>query len=286
MTRPLRIEFPGALYHVTARGDRRKAIFIDDRDRLAWLEILEAVCSRFHLVVHAYCQMTNHFHLMVETVEGNLSQCMRQLNGTYTQFFNRRHGYVGHVLQGRYHALLVEKEAYLLTLARYIVLNPVRAGMVSAVDEWDWSSHRFTSAKSRAPGWLAVEPLLSRFGSARDEAIASYRQFIDEGVGAESPLKNVQHQLILGDDAFVRRHRGGMNAAEMPGIARAQRRLAALTLAEYRQQYPDRDEAIARAYWSTAFTMAEIGAFFAVGYSTVSRAVRRHVVDATNWTSN
>lgn len=130
MTRPLRLEYPGALYHVTARGDRRGTIFADIRDREAWLEVLRMVCTRCHFVVHAYCQMTNHYHLMVETVEGNLSQGMRQLNGIYTQQVNRRHGLVGHVLQGRYHAILVQKEAYLLALARYIVLNPVRAGMV------------------------------------------------------------------------------------------------------------------------------------------------------------
>lgn len=230
--------------------------------------------------------MTNHFHLMVETIEGNLSQCMRQLNGTYTQRFNRRHGYVGHVLQGRYHALLVQKETYLLTLARYIVLNPVRAGMVSAAEEWKWSSHCFTSAASQSPAWLAVDPLLSRFGQARDEAIANYRQFINEGVGEESPLKNVQHQLILGDDEFVLKHRDGMVASDMTAIAKVQRRTAALNLGEYRKHFPDRDEAIARAYWSTAFTMAEIGAFFSVGYSTVSRAVQNHTSNTAGWRSS
>ena len=124
MTRPLRLEFPGALYHVTSRGDRCGIIFRDDRDREAWLEVLRTVCMRCHFVVHVYCQMTNHYHLMIETVEGNLSQGMRQLNGIYTQQFNRRHGLVGHVLQGRYKAILVQKEANLLELARYIVLNP------------------------------------------------------------------------------------------------------------------------------------------------------------------
>lgn len=116
MTRPLRLEFSGALYHVTSRGDRREDIFLSDDDRNDWLEVLGTVCARFNWVVHAFCQMTNHYHLLVETVDGNLSGGMRQLNGLYTQRFNRRHDLVGHLLQGRYKAILVQKEAYLLEL--------------------------------------------------------------------------------------------------------------------------------------------------------------------------
>ena len=127
MTRPLRLEFAGAVYHVTSRGDRREDIYLDDEDRNDWLVVLAMVCDRFNWVVHAYCQMTNHYHLFVETVEDNLSQGMRQLNGVYTQRFNRRHRQVGHLFQGRYKAILVQKEAHLLELSRYVVLNPVRA---------------------------------------------------------------------------------------------------------------------------------------------------------------
>ena len=136
MTRPLRLEFPGALYQFTSRGDRRGTIYRDDTDRLAWQEVLALVCERYHFVVHNFCQMSNHYHLLVETVEANLSQGTRQLNGVYTQHFNRRHKLVGHVLQGRYQAILVQQENYLLELARYIVLNPVRAHMVVSPDDW------------------------------------------------------------------------------------------------------------------------------------------------------
>ena len=140
MARPLRLEFAGALDHVTSRGDRREAIYHDESDRGAWLEALGNVCERFNWVVHAYCQMTNHYHLLVETVEGNLSKGMRQLNGVYTQYFNRRHGLVGHLYQGRSKAILVQKETYLLELPRYVVLNPLRAGMVKSPENWPWSS--------------------------------------------------------------------------------------------------------------------------------------------------
>ena len=130
MARPLRIEFNGALYHITARGDKRADIFEDNEDREQFLNLLKEVCSRFNWQIHAYCLMDNHYHLLVETPEGNLSLGMRQLNGVYTQKFNRKHKRVGHVFQGRIKRIIVEKDAHLLELARYIVLNPVRAKMI------------------------------------------------------------------------------------------------------------------------------------------------------------
>ena len=136
MARPLRIEIAGGLYHVTSRGDRREEIYLTDVDREAWLDIFGEVCRRYHWVCHAYCLMTNHYHIVVETVEGNLSKGMRHLNGVYTQWFNRTHGRIGHVFQGCYKGILVEKDSYLLELARYVVLNPVRARMVADVRIW------------------------------------------------------------------------------------------------------------------------------------------------------
>ena len=134
MARPLRLEFPDALYHVTSRGDRREDNYYADADHQAWLAVLGQVCQRFNWVVYAYCLMSNHYHLLVQTPEGNLSAGMRQLNGVYTQQINRVHGHVGHLFQGRFKAVLVDQESYLLELARYVVLNPVRAGMVA--DAW------------------------------------------------------------------------------------------------------------------------------------------------------
>jgi glycosyltransferase involved in cell wall biosynthesis len=130
MARPLRIEFAGALYHVTSRGDGREDIYLNDEDREVWLEVLGEVCGRYNWVCHTYCLMSNHYHILIETPESNLSLGMRQLNGGYTQRFNKRHNRVGHVFQGRFKGILVDKESYLLELARYIVLNPVRAKMV------------------------------------------------------------------------------------------------------------------------------------------------------------
>lgn len=133
MARPLRLEFTGALYHVTARGNERRRIFLGngDDDRVTFLEVLGRTCERFHWICHAYCLMTNHYHLVVETPDANLSKGVRQLNGVYTRYVNRSHGRVGHLFQGRFKGILVERDSYLLELARYVVLNPVRARIVT-----------------------------------------------------------------------------------------------------------------------------------------------------------
>src|SRR5258706_8306926 len=154
MSRPLRLEFPGAIYHVTSRGNARAPIFADDGDRELFLETLAHVVERFHWLCHAYCLMDNHYHLLIETPDPNLSKGMRQLNGLYTQRFDRRHGRVGHVFQGRFKAILVERDSYLLELCRYVVLNPVRAKMVKQPKQYQWSSYRATAGIDAAPPFL------------------------------------------------------------------------------------------------------------------------------------
>jgi REP element-mobilizing transposase RayT len=273
MTRPLRLEFPGALYHVTSRGNRRNPIYRDDGDRRAWLKVLEQVCKRHHFVIHGFCQMTNHYHLLVETVEANLSQGMRQLNGAYTQHFNWRHRLVGHLFQGRYKAILVQKESYLLELSRYIVLNPLRAKVVSSLDDWQWSSHPYLISEECPPSWLERDWLLSRFGNAHTSAASAYRAFVLAGIGATSPLTAIRHQILLGDDAFVSEHQRLQRSEELAEVARIERRAVALSLAEYQARYTNRNEAMARAYLSTAFTMPQIACAFGVSAKTVSRAV-------------
>ena len=142
MSRPLRIEYPGALYHITSRGNAKMPIFDDDEDRECFIVILGDVVKRFNWVVNAYCMMDNHYHLLVETVDGILSKGMRHLNGVYTQYFNRRHDRVGHIFQGRFKSILVNRESHLLELCRYVVLNPMRAGIVKRMDQYRWSSYR------------------------------------------------------------------------------------------------------------------------------------------------
>ena len=164
MARPLRIEFPHAIYHVTSRGHARQRIVKTDADRQAWLSVLGQVIGRFGWLCHAYCLMANHCHLLIETPQPNLSRGMRQLNGVYTQVFNRRHHRVGHLLHGRFSAILVEKEPHVLELCRYVVLNPVRAKAVTWPGDWLWSSYCATVGELPAPAWLTMDWVLGQFG--------------------------------------------------------------------------------------------------------------------------
>lgn len=276
MARPLRIEFPGALYHVTSRGNERKDIFFGDEDRLVFLETLGGVTERFNWLCHAYCLMTNHYHLLVETLDGNLSKGMRQLNGVYTQYVNRTHRRVGHLFQGRFKGILVQKEAYLLELARYIVLNPVRAGLVRRARDWRWSSYRASTGQVPAPRCLNTDWLLSAFGSDRRTALSGYKRFVTQGMDTDTPWRHLRNQVFLGSEAFVgkmqKRIRPEQPLREVPS---KQRRPVAKGLDYYARRYRVRDRAIAEAYRSGAYSMHEIGTHFGVGRMTVSRAVKK-----------
>ncbi|MEW6131621.1 MAG: transposase [Pseudomonadota bacterium] len=276
MARPLRLELSGGLYHVTSRGDGREDIYLSDQDREAWLEVLAQVCRRFNWVCHAWCQMTNHYHLLIETPEANLAQGMRQLNGVYTQRFNRAHGRVGHVFQGRYKAILVERDSYLLELSRYVVLNPLRAKMVKRLEAWPWSSYLATCGQVPAPAWLQTDWILAQFGKQRVSATRKYVQFVHEGARLPSVWTQLQGQIYLGSEAFVKKMQSKIEQAPTLGeIPRAQRRALTRSLAEFEKRY-ERKEAMARAYLSGQHTMAAIARHFGVHYSTVSRMVREY----------
>jgi REP element-mobilizing transposase RayT len=276
MSRPLRIELAGGLYHVTSRGDRREAIYRDDQDRADWLVLLGEVCRRFNWRCHAYCEMTNHYHFVVETPDANLSPGMRQLNGVYTQMSNRRDGSVGHLFQGRFKAILVERETYLLELARYVVLNPVRAGMVANAADWPWSSYRAMVGLESAAAWLETDWLLGQFGAERLQAQAGYAAFVSQGIGQPRVWDGLRHQVFLGGEAFVDRHRTAAKPLErLREVPRAQRRPLAEPLADIARRYPLSREAMARAFQTGVYTMQEIADYFGVHYSTVSRAVRQ-----------
>ncbi len=275
MARPLRIELAGGLYHVTSRGDRSEDIFFSDDDRHTWLKVFGQVCERFNWVCHAYCQMTNHYHIVVETPDGNLSQGMRQLNGVYTQSVNRIYGRVGHVFQGRFKGILVEKDAYLLELSRYVVLNPVRAGMVADCRDWPWSSYRASVGEQAAPMWLETGWVLGQFAADREQAIHRYVDFVRSGVGLPSLWENLKNQIFLGGESFLNEIQPHIPSAnDLREVPRRQRSPMAKPLGEYDQDGPPY-QAMAKAYLSGDYSMKEIADFFDVHYATVSRAVKR-----------
>jgi REP element-mobilizing transposase RayT len=222
MARPLRLEFEGAIYHVTSRGNDRSPIFRDDSDRNRFLEVLGEIASVTRWSVHAYCLMGNHYHLLLETPRPNLSSGMQRLNGRYTQWFNRRHRRSGHLLQGRYKAILVERDPHLLELCRYVVLNPVRAGIAASAGSWPWSNYRATAGRAAAPKWLEIDWTRSQFSAVKSRASELYRQFVAEGKGARSPLLEVRHQVYLGGEEFLERVDGrlkGMTIGEDVSMA-------------------------------------------------------------------
>ena len=205
MARPLRIEYPGAFYHVTSRGNEQKDVFKSQRDREKFLEYLESSTERYGAVVHAYCLMSNHYHLLLETPAGNLSQIMRHINGAYTTYFNIKRKRSGHLFQGRYKAILVEFDEYAIELSRYIHLNPVRAGMVARPEEYRWSSFNNYIGRGSAPKWLTMETTLDYFGKRAKEARRKYQSFVEDLLGKEydSPFLNTFGTAVLGTAEFI-----------------------------------------------------------------------------------
>ena len=224
MGRPLRIAYSGALYHITSRGNERRSVFLDDEDRLRFLATLKDYHDRYGIIVHEYVLMDNHYHLVMETPGGNLVKVMHGINGGYTGYFNRKYGRAGHLFQGRYKAILVDKESYLVELSRYVHLNPVRAGVVKTPEEYRWSSYPGFINKSKALDWIEYGWVLGRFGEDTTTARKRYRVYV-HGEVTESPLKKVYGQVILGGDSFLaqaRRIIKGDLSAEIIGRKRIQ----------------------------------------------------------------
>ncbi len=207
MSRPLRIEYPGAFYHVTSRGNERKTVFQSNRDREKYLSYLELTHERYGAVIHVYCLMGNHYHLLLETPRGNLSKILHYINGAYTTYFNIKRGRSGHLFQGRFKGILVDKDEYCKELSRYIHLNPVRAGMVKAPLEYPWSSYRYFVGRDKKPKWLTTEFVLRDFGSEGGRGFKKYREYVERGEINElgNPFKRVIASTFLGSEEFIER---------------------------------------------------------------------------------
>jgi REP-associated tyrosine transposase len=205
MARSLRITFPGAFYHVTSRGNERKAVFKSTRDRQKFYEYLETATERYNAVIHAYCLMDNHYHILLETPLGNLPQIMQHINGAYTTYYNVKRARAGHLFQGRYKAILVEMDEYAKELSRYIHLNPVRAKLVETPEKYEWSSYNFFIGRKKAPDWLHRDFILSYFGNKVSSAQLGYKKFVSSHVNLkyDSPLKEVTASVLLGSHDFI-----------------------------------------------------------------------------------
>jgi REP-associated tyrosine transposase len=280
MARPLRLQYPGAVYHVTARGNERKAIYKDDRDRTAFLTLLHQVNTRYHWICHAYCLMDNHYHLLLETPDGNLSLGMRQVNGVYTQCFNARHNRSGHLFQGRYKAILIEKQAHLLEVCRYVVLNPVRAHLTKRPEAWQWSSYLGTGGRAPAHRSLTPDWVLGQFGVTRDKAQQAYRRYVHEGMGKETIWKAVKGQVLMGSEDFVEKLGGHLRThqaiAEIPKSQRYASRpgLERIFTDKVLHNTERRNKKIGEAVEQYGYTQRAVADHLGLYFTSVSRIMR------------
>ncbi len=290
MARQLRIEYRGAYYHVKSRGNQKQPLFFSDDDRYFFLACLEDAHTKFGAVIHVYCLMTNHYHLLLETPRGRLSRIMHLINTRYSIYLNTKYERCGHPFQGRFKATLVEAERYARELFRYIHLNPVRAGMVSLPQNYEWSSFPEYLGSRKAPRWMETAFILSLFGSPPDAARDLCRDFVISAVGLDlkNPLSEAASSAILGSHAFIEEIKKDhiMNAldkpdpevpdlgklASRPGLARIRDEVGGYLGAKNKYA---RHAAIFIAHRNTDYTLGQIGEFFEIGPSGISSACRK-----------
>lgn len=280
MARPLRIEFPGAVYHVTNRGNEKRSIYNDDKDRFCFFNILSDIKEKYNWIIHTYCLMGNHYHLIVETIEANLSSGMKQLNGVYTQKVNRRHKRAGHLFQGRYKSILLQKDNHLLEACRYTALNPVRAKIVRYPWEYKWSSYNAVMDREAKEKFLTTDWILSQFSHARKKAQKLYKEFVLAGINEKKALHNkAQHQVIFGDESFVNSVK--IYLKEKEGIKEIVRKQRYVGRPSIKKVLEDKDGnkgkkvKIRELIYKYGYTQKEIADYSGVHYSTISKILSR-----------
>ncbi len=277
MARPLRIQFPGAYLHIISRGNAKHDIFLDDADRRCWLRTLDDVMIQFEWLCFAYVLMDNHYHLFVQIPGENLSEGMRQLNGLYTQRFNKRHRRVEHVFQGRYISQVIESDTYFLELVRYIILNPVRAKMATRIAEWPWTSYQKTVGKDSIPPSIASDRVLGLFGNDRGNAIEEFERFLQEGADGKIRLPSAPGGII-GTEEFIESITNGEVLTNDQEFSINERLISRPTLEElFSTDATDlnaRNEAILFARKECKYRVREIAEFLDLHPSSISRLIK------------
>jgi len=280
MTRPLRIKIPGGLYHIYSRGLDKNAIFRDDKDKEKFLEILHKCNCDYGWKCYAYCLMMNHYHILIETIDGDISRGMRQLNGVYAQYFNWKHDRIGPLYQGRFKAILVDRENYFLELCRYIVLNPVRAGIVQSPQDYHWSSFRTTVGIEKQETCIDRRSILERFSSEKGSeksAIESYTRFVSDRISEDDSLFEIKGDLILGDRKFVESLKKDIDKyRDNPDFSKYQRYVCRPELEELFDTLTvslktTRNDAVRKAHIEFGYSAKDIAEFLRIHYSTVCR---------------
>lgn len=279
MARRPRLQFPGAVYHLMARGNRKAAIVDDDDDRRALTNTFVEAAGDCHVRVYSWCLMSTHYHALIDTPRGNLSTFVRTVNGEYSKTFNRRHGRVGHTFEQRFRSIVVQREKYLRRVARYIVLNPVRAGLCGDAAEWRWSTHRATAGLDEALPWLYLDWLRWAFrAESLPEAQRRYREYVRDPAGLAwsfdqraTTLGTARFQKALGESLAP----GGVNRLVPAACHRCPPPSLAELFATEDADRRSRDAQILVAYAQHGHRLTEIARFLGVAPSTVSKALSR-----------
>lgn len=277
MARPVRIEFPGAVYRVTSKGREGQLVFDDADDRGVFLNVLDNVVSRFGWLIHSYVLMDDHYHLVVEVPEANLSKGMRQLNGVYTQHVNRRHGQEGPIFHGRFKSILLEKKVYLLPVCRHVVTNPSRIKKASNFSVYKWSSHRALAGQVKAPSFLYMDDVLNHFGRREKAAQRKYSDYVKSGVEDESPLEQRTKQVLLGSDRFLSKMQPILQGERLlkrgPKSVKRRRSLNSLFKKVDDKTRGERNELMKTAHVEFGYTLMQIGDHLGLHYTTVSKVI-------------
>jgi putative transposase len=292
MARAIRMDYPETYYHVLSRGNEKKEIFLDKGDYLKFLALLGKLAARFHLEIHAYVLMANHYHLLLRTKEANLSSAIQWLGVSYSVWFNRRHKRSGHLFQGRFKSFLIENERYFCTMGFYLHGNPLRAGKVKRLKDYFWSSYGGYSDRRKQPDWLTTDLMLGIYGNSRRKFMRAQEEFFRRG---EDVLGNLRHGLYLGSEEFSKEcleRLKGEDYRERPQMrsllrGRDLRNLTLEVLGKLGEREPEailkrgrrsnrgRDLGMYVLYQLGVYRNQEIGRVFGVGYTAVTNAVKR-----------
>jgi len=290
VARQLRIEYPGAFYHVTSRGNQKQAIFLSEEDRCYFLKCLGDAYDKFQSIIHVYCLMENHYHLLIETPRGHLSRIGHTINTTYSLYFNKKHGRCGHLFQGRFKAILVQAEEYAREVGPYVHLNPVRAGLVDSPEQYAWSNFREYMGTMPSRPWTSTSLILSAFGSAPSIARPAYFEYVIWRLKQKlpNPLEAAESSGILGSPEFIERIGKSFFAdqrrernREVPQLRKIRPRpemADILTIARELFGHKNRNArktTIFIIHKNTDFPLREIGVFFGIGISGITDICRR-----------
>ncbi len=281
MSRALRVQYAGAFYHVTNRGNAKQKIFLNNDDYQKFLDTLAAVLKRYNWICYSYCLMPNHYHLLLKTLDPNLSDGMRQLNGDYTQSFNVKHGRVGHLFQGRFKSSLIDQESYYFEVMRYIALNPVRAKLTKTPYSWLWSSYKYLTQGNNSLGYLNTDLALNEYSKNKTKAKQLYKEQINSRVKDETSWDTISNRAVIGSEVFMEKiKRLLIKTRDIKEISKKERfinrpELNKIFSKDSTFTKKERNNLIYDTYLKHGYSLSEIGRHLNLHYSSISKIIKK-----------